>query len=128
MGTNFLNSTTSSNELEEQQQKNRTLLVEFCEAENMKIMNTYFQKPQKNKCTFKYWGAEDGPPWDQSKYTEIDWFLVSNRGKNAVKDIGAEPTANIGSDHFPVICKWKIILKAQQKHNDKPGKYIAPTT
>ena len=82
MGTHFLPGNRTLESLSEHQVKNRELLTNMCENNAFTVMNTLFQKEPKKKCTFKKWEAEPGPPWNDTKYKEIDWLISNNRGKH----------------------------------------------
>ena len=127
MGTNFMQGNRTLENLSENQAKNRELLVNMCENNEFVIMNTFFQKEPKKKCTFKKWEAEPGPPWNDTKYREIDWIITNKRGKNTIKDIETDTEANIDSDHYPVIWKSKIQLKKQYKPQTQQPPFLSPT-
>lgn len=57
---------------------NRLLLVRFCDANDPYIQNTKRQGPPKVKCTLGGAETEMGPPWNSSRYAELD-FIVSKQ-------------------------------------------------
>ena len=46
---------------------------------------------------------------------QIDFILIRNIFKNAVKQVKTYPGADIGSDHVPVTCKLQIKIKKPRK-------------
>ncbi len=67
-------------------------------SQNLKIANTFFQKRQSRRWT---WRSADGRTMN-----EIDHLLIDNL--NIVTDVGVISTFDFSSDHRPVRCKIKI--------------------
>ena len=80
-------------------------------------MNTHFQKHPKSLCTFsKVSNTEGGPPWDATRYAQIDYSLAPSRWKNIVQTVEALPDVQIDSDHFLVVSSIEVKLKAMMVH------------
>ena len=60
---------------------NRNKLVELCKTKELVIKNTYFQKPNKNKCTFREFETVKGPPWNAHRYVELDYICNKSKWK-----------------------------------------------
>ena len=56
---------------------NREHLVNHLRATNMKVANTYYQKPDKLKGTYQRKdNVSGGPPWSTDRYCELDRCVV----------------------------------------------------
>ena len=109
-GFGFLNN-VSPNTLE-----NRELFVDFLKSEDFWAMNTQFQKYSKSFGAFsEVSNTENGPPWDATRYAQIDYSLAPSRWKNISQNVEALPDVQIDSDHFLVVLSIKIKLKAMMK-------------
>lgn len=82
-------------------------LQQFCVENRLVISNTFFQQSARRTYTWK-------SPGDMCR-NQIDYILIRNRFKNAVKQVKTYPGADIGSDHIPVTCKIQIKVKKPQK-------------
>ena len=78
-------------------------LIEFCNENNMVIMNTWFQQLL---CRLYTWKS----PGDISR-NQIDYIMINQQFKNCVKQARTYPGADISSDHNPVIFTFKVKLK-----------------
>ena len=84
-------------------------LVEFCEGNNMGIMNTWFQQPKRRLYT---WTSPDG------KYrNQIDYILINKRWKSTIRDVRTKPGADCGTDHELLVATLKIKLKKLKRGN-----------
>ena len=55
------------------------------------------------------------PPWTRNNgYETLNSILVPERWKNSVRDAESDTTGFLPSDHYPVIAKIKIYLKAEK--------------
>ena len=82
-------------------------LIEFCQARQLTITNTWFTQPNRRKYT---WISPDGKTRNQ-----IDYIMINTRFRNSVKQAKTYPGADIGSDHNPVVATVKINLKKIKK-------------
>ena len=82
-------------------------LVQFCQDNNLTIMNTVFQQPPRRLYTWK-------SPGDTYR-NQIDYIMVNNRYKNSVKSTCTYPGADINSDHCLLIMKLKHRMKTNMK-------------
>jgi len=65
-------------------------LIEVCDTNELRIMNTCFKKPKRRYT----WTFPDG------KYkNQIDYVLVKRRWKSIVQDVQTRPGADCGWDH-----------------------------
>ena len=82
-------------------------LLQFCEENNMMIVNTYFQHPKRRLYTWR-------SPGDIYR-NQIDFILINKRFGNAVKQARTYPGADVGSDHNPLMIKMNIRLGKNPK-------------
>ena len=62
--------------------------------------------------------TKHGPPWTRNNgYETLDFILVPERWKNSVLDAESDTTGFLPSDHYPVIAKIRINLKAEKPQN-----------
>ena len=66
-------------------------LIEFCNENNMVIMNAWFQQPLHRLYAWK-------SPGDISR-SQIDYIMINQRFKNCVKQARTYPGADINSDY-----------------------------
>lgn len=84
------------------------LLQEFCAANNLMIMNTYYQHSFNQKWT---WEHPDGVHKNM-----IDFVIVPRRWKNCVQDCRSFPSVVCDTDHQLVMAKFKLKLKMQRQN------------
>ena len=94
--------------------ENRELFQQALEQDDLVAMNTHFCKQEHRLISYK----EDkthpgGPPYNRSKYDTLDFILVTQRWKNAVQDVENDIECGLNTDHFPIIAKVHIKLKAR---------------
>ena len=80
-------------------------------------MNTYFYKEDKHLCTYKDIGIK-GPPYKRHRYETLDYISTTNNWKNTIKDIQADPEANIDTRHHPLTAKVHIKIKQNTKNSN----------
>ena len=75
-------------------------------------MNTFFQKPNKYKATFKLVAADkETEPWTADRYAEIDFCLAHRRWANSINNVYIDPYTN---DHTE---RKSVIVKLMQRLN-----------
>ena len=89
-------------------------LLEFCEANDMKIMNTYFKQPKRRLYT---WTSPDGRHRNQ-----IDYILCANRWRSSIQSTHTRPGADCGSDHEMLVAEVRTKLK-KTKLKVMPARY-----
>ena len=109
--------------------ENRYLLLDFCRANEMTIMNTYFEKPKMKQCTRKELDTPEWTkPWTPERFSQMDFCLARNRWKNGILDVESHPKVSCDSDHCIVSSKIRIKLKMSQestmKHINNLGNLI----
>ena len=77
-------------------------------------MNTQFQKEDKKLATYRRPNF-NATPFTRPNYETIDYWLTQNRWKNTIVNIETDPTANITTDHIPMIVTIKTKLRAIKK-------------
>lgn len=86
-------------------------LLLFCEENRMVLTNTFFKLPKRRLYTWR-------SPRDKSGNivrNQIDFIMINQRYKNAVKSAKTYPGAYIGSDHNMLVdeihIKWKKLVR-----------------
>ena len=103
---------------------NRDMLIQLSQGYGMNVVNTRFQKPPNKKVTYR----KPRTPMHQDVtfggYEQIDFILVNDQFKNAVKDAEADMDSGIDTDHFPVWAKIACTFKKQtRKLGTEPTRY-----
>ncbi|GFN73706.1 craniofacial development protein 2 [Plakobranchus ocellatus] len=87
-------------------------LIEWCPVNDFTITNTSYQNHPRRQWTWKSRG-------DRSR-KKIDYILIQERFRNAVKTSTSLQGADCDSDHIPVMCKFQIKLKKLRKAKANP--------
>ena len=82
-------------------------LIEFCQNNNFVITNTLFKMPKRRLYTWKSPADQEG----RIVRNQIDYILIRQRYKNAIISAKTYPSADIGSDHNPVVTKIRLKMK-----------------
>ena len=93
------------------QNEARQRLIEFCQENVLVIANTLFQQHKRRLYT---WTSPDGQHQNQ-----IDYILCSQRWRSSVQSAKTRLGADCGSDHEPLIAKFRLKL-------EKVGKTTRP--
>ena len=95
------------------QLQNRSRMVEFCLEYGFVASNTLFQKADDHLITYKSVGVKHwSPPWQLHKYAQMDYIVINNRWKNAIKNIDTSYIHTVDTDHKLLIASVKFQLKA----------------
>ena len=78
-------------------------LTDFCQEKAPLIANTLFQQHKRRLYT---WTLPDGQHRNQ-----IDYILCSQRWRSSIQSAKTRPGADCGSDHEPLIAKFRLKLK-----------------
>jgi hypothetical protein len=82
-------------------------LIEFCEENDMKIMNTFFKQPKRRLYT---WTSPDGVSRNQ-----IDYIIIQNRWRSTIHATHTLPGADCGTDHEILVAGLRLKLKKLKK-------------
>ena len=76
------------------------MLIEFCQENALVIANTLFQQHKRRPYTWTSPGAR--------QQNQIDYILCSQRWRSSIQSAKTRPGADCGSDHEPLITKFRI--------------------
>ena len=80
---------------------NRSILIDLFKEHDMRCMNTYFQKLNNNKATYRHmWATGMQGPWDTDRYSELDLCLVFGRWSNSIKNVESDSLTSVNTDHL----------------------------
>ena len=82
-------------------------LIEFCQENALVKANTVFDQLKRRLYT---WTSPDGQHRNQ-----IDYILCSQRWRSSTQSAKTRPGADCGSDHEPLIAKFRLKLKKVRK-------------
>ena len=86
-------------------------LVDFCRRQKLVVTNTWFENHRRRRYTWK-------TPGDRDRY-QIDFILIRQRYRNAVKNSKVYPGADADTDHNLVAMELAIRFKFLKKHKRK---------
>ena len=92
---------------------NRSRMLEFCVANGFVASNTFFQKSDEQLVTHKAVGVKHwSAPWQLHKYAQMDYVLINNRWKNAIRNTYTSFVHAVDTDHKLLVANVKFKLKA----------------
>ena len=83
-------------------------LIEFCQDNTLVIANTLFQQHKRRLYT---WTSPDGQHRNQT-----DHILCNQRWRSSIQSAKTRPGADSGSDHEPLIAKFRLKLRKREYH------------
>lgn len=92
--------------LDERNERGDQLLL-FCQENKMILTNTLYKQPKRRLYT---WISPQDKP-EKIILNQIDYIMINQRYRNAVKRANTYPGAYIGSDHGILIADVQIKLK-----------------
>ena len=82
-------------------------LADWCVENRLVVTNTWFKTHPRRQYTWK-------SPGDRAR-NQIDFIMINQRFRNAVKHAKVFPGADCKSDHNPVVMRFKLSLKQVPK-------------
>ena len=118
--------TSTIEDLSEQQQQNRQLFIDFCMTQQMIPMNTWFEKPTPQLATYRNTTTQffDLTRVDTRLYGQLDYILINDPWKNAIKNVSNIHETLLDSDHALLFADMQVRLAV--KGNRKFAKNMAP--
>ena len=103
--------------------ENREPLVQFTTANEMNIINAMYKNNTTKLATYRIDKSTDKQYCNITNKThaQIDYILVEERWRNTIINTETQTTANIHSDHYPLIFTTRIKLTSI-KEGGKPRK------
>jgi hypothetical protein len=96
-----------------EQEENRGYFVNFCKEHDMVIMNTFFEKEDKQLATYKKPGQHGWcPPWSCDRFAQLDYIVIPRRWRHSIRDVTARFEPSATSDHAMLLAIGQIRLKA----------------
>ena len=93
---------------------NRQLLQQLFIRTGTLAANTFYVKtPDKLAAYIHDKAAATKLPLTKPTFEVVDYILIHQRWRNAIKDINSDTAAGIDSDHYPLVADVKVSLKAQ---------------
>ena len=108
-------------------QQNRDLLIELCQDQSLRLMNTFFHKPDHKLVTYRAVGTTIDADFHRGTHEQLDFVATTERWKNTVKDAETDTEANIETDHYPLKARLQVKFKGCRKHNKTRPKYTECT-
>jgi hypothetical protein len=109
--------------------ENRDLLVDFCRANMLRILNTDFYKPLSKQATFRENATPVGGPITAENHAQLDFWLTHARQRNLCTDVQSRTDIYMQTDHYMVELSFRVKLSAaeHQKHNQVAPKFSKPS-
>ena len=80
----------------------------------MRIINTFFPKPQEKLATYRPLGTSPDQPIQASTHEQIDYPLVHAGQQSLVQDCETDTKTWLQSDHYPLIVSFKLKYREKQ--------------
>ncbi len=80
----------------------------------MRLANAFYKKRDEQLVTYREVGVTIEHPIQRGTHEQINFVIVANRWKNIVLNVESDVHANISTDHYPLMAKLKIKLKAMK--------------
>ncbi|XP_072389639.1 uncharacterized protein [Diabrotica undecimpunctata] len=83
-------------------------LFQFCQEQNITIMNAWFKLPARRLYTWK-------SPQENNKHcvrNQMDYIMINQRYRNSIQSAITYPGADVPSDHTLLVAKFKNTLKS----------------
>ena len=114
-------------EMETKLEENRELFINWAMQNDLVATNTLFRHPQEETVTYRTPSTKrDINGHLEGTVAQIDYILVNNNHRKAVKQSKSDANPNLDSDDFPVIldirCKFK---KRQEKQTQQVTAYTS---
>ena len=106
---------------------NRDLLSDVARDNDLRILNTWFKKPDSKLISYRIPGTSDLKIIDAKKFTTTDHILCKNWHKHLVLDVEANTTTAFPSDHNPMICTIKNMVFPNRERTIMGPKYMDPS-
>ena len=85
--------------------------VAFAMSHNMRVMNTYFEKAERHKITYKSGTSE----------SQIDYILCRSRDKGNIKDCKVILGESVTNQLRPLVCTLISTKATEENHQECPG-------
>ena len=89
--------------------ENRGLYINFLKSRELVAVNTFFDKPNFKRVTYKEKvqidetiDSRNKPPYNYTKYAQCDYIMTNKNTMNKIADCESDIHCPIQSDHFPV--------------------------
>ena len=110
---------------------NRDLLIEYCIQHTMKVKNTMYRKTNDKMATYRKKKEKPEPGeieiFSAETHEQLDYIMTNQRWKNSITNADSDTTANINSDHFPVVATINLKLRKQNKEIIRRNRYLKCT-
>ena len=106
--------------------ESRDLLVEFCWKNELTICNTYKQKTNDKKVTYRPPKTIHGPPWNEDQYEQIDFIITNQKWRNTCKNCETDTKHCLNSDHYMLTATFRTTLAKPKNKQHFLRKYWPP--
>ena len=107
--------------------ESRSLFLQYCLQDGLRVLNTCFRKPPDKYCTFRENTTEHGPQWTPQRYAQLDFWLVADKWRRNCKDVTARTDIFFPSDHYIVEACVVVKLHAENSASTKAPRFRQPT-
>ena len=108
--------------------ENRDMFVDFCTANDLRVMNTDFQKPLSQLVTFRENTTKIGDPFAPDKYAQLDYWLTKCRHKNQCMNVQSRTDIYLDTDHYMLEMSVRMQLAAPRVATEhKASRFAKPS-
>jgi hypothetical protein len=116
----YRTSTSTLEDLSEQQRQNRQLFVDFCLTHKLIPMNTWFEKPTPKLTTYHSTTTThlDLSGVNTATHAQLDYILINDTWRNSIKNIYNIHETLLDSDHALVVADMHVRFASKNKRQN----------
>ena len=108
--------------------ENRDLFVDFCTANDLRVLNTDYPKTASKQVTFGENTTQIGDPFLPEKYAQLDFWLTRCKHKNQCTDVQIRSDIYLDTDHYMLELKIRMKMAARRHATmDKAPRFAKPS-
>ena len=108
--------------------ENRDLFVDFCTANDLRVLNTDYPKTASKQVTFRENTTQIGDPFLPEKYAQLDFWLTRCKHKNQCTDVQSRSDIYLDTDHYMLELKIRMKMAARRPATmDKAPRFAKPS-
>ena len=97
--------------------ENRSLFVDFCGANSLRVLNTDYQKPLAKQATVRENTARIGHAFSPETHAQLDFWLARQKQRNHCKEVQSRTDIYLNTDHYMVEIKIRVKLAATPRES-----------
>lgn len=108
--------------------ESRDLFVDFCAANDLRVLNTYCEEPMSKQVTFREHTTQIGDPLSPEKFAQLDFWLTKCKHRNHCVGVQSRTDIYLDNDHYTLELRTRTKLAASgPAQGKKTPKYAKPS-